>query len=128
MEVKYHAQKVVIFFRRPLFTTLAIEIRANDFKLGWRDLKGCVPAGVVHEKSDANLTLLDHTSWSWSRKFGVEDKPKTYTASKKMYLKSRFLWQTQIQMIEYGLNDMIRIKKKQVILILYSFLHSDKNF
>ena len=44
---------------------------------------------------------------------------------------SRFLWQTQIQTIEYGLNDTIQIKKKQVILILYSFAPSapsDMNF
>ena len=34
-----------------------------------------------------------------------------------------FLWQTQIQMIKYGLNDTKRIKKKQV-----SFTPSDMNF
>ena len=39
-----------------------------------------------------------------------------------------FLWQTLIQTIEYGLNDMKRIKKKQVTLILYSFTPSDMNF
>ena len=39
-----------------------------------------------------------------------------------------FLRQTQIQTINYGLNDTKRIKKKQVILILYSFAHSDMNF
>ena len=40
---------------------------------------------------------------------------------------SLFSWQKQIQMIEYGLNDAIRIKKKQVILIIYSFTPSDMN-
>ena len=39
-----------------------------------------------------------------------------------------FLWQTQIQTIEYGLNDMKRIEKKQGTLILYSFTVSDLNF
>ena len=39
-----------------------------------------------------------------------------------------FLWQTQIQTLEYGLNDAKRIKKKQVTLILYSFTPSDMNF
>ena len=33
----------------------------------------------------------------------------------------QFLWQIQIQTIEYGLNDAMQIKKKQVKLILYSF-------
>ena len=30
--------------------------------------------------------------------------------------------------IKYGLNDLKRIKKKQVILILYPFTPSDNNF
>ena len=39
-----------------------------------------------------------------------------------------FLWQTQIQPIEYGLNDTIRIQNNEVILILYSFTPSGMNF
>ena len=40
-----------------------------------------------------------------------------------------FLGQTQIQTIKYGLNDMKRIKKKQVSWsIHYSFTPSDMNF
>ena len=37
------------------------------------------------------------------------------------------LWQTQIQMIKYGFNDTKRVKKKQAIWILYSFIY-DMNF
>ena len=39
-----------------------------------------------------------------------------------------FLWQTQIQTIIYGLNDAKRTKKKQITLILDSFIPSDMNF
>ena len=41
-----------------------------------------------------------------------------------------FLWQTQIQTIEYGLNDAKRIKKEtsDIALILWSFTPSDMNF
>ena len=45
-----------------------------------------------------------------------------------------FLWQTQIQMIEYGLNDTKRIKKKQVtyidtfLIYNYTVAPSDMNF
>ena len=39
-----------------------------------------------------------------------------------------FLWDKQIQTIKYGLNDAKRIKKKQDILILYSYTPSDINF
>ena len=39
-----------------------------------------------------------------------------------------FLWETQIQTIEYGLNDAKWIKKKEFTLILYSFTPSDMNF
>ena len=38
------------------------------------------------------------------------------------------MWQTQIQAIEYDLNDTKRIKKKQFALTLYSFAPSDMNF
>ena len=39
-----------------------------------------------------------------------------------------FLWQTQTQTIEYGLNDMIQINKNAVMLTLCSFTPSDLNF
>ena len=39
-----------------------------------------------------------------------------------------FLWQTQIQTMEYGLNDAIRIKKNTVLLISYSFTPCNMNF
>ena len=39
-----------------------------------------------------------------------------------------FFWQTQIQTIEYGLNDAMRIKKKELILMIYSLTPSDINF
>ena len=39
-----------------------------------------------------------------------------------------FLWQTQIQAIEYGLNDAIRIKKNEALMILYSFTSVDMDF
>ena len=39
-----------------------------------------------------------------------------------------FLWQTQIQTINHGLYDMIRIKSKELLFILYSFTPSDINF
>ena len=42
-----------------------------------------------------------------------------------------FLCQMQIQMIEYGLNDTIvtiRMKKKEVVLIPYSFTPTNMNF
>ena len=35
---------------------------------------------------------------------------------------------TQIQTLEYGLDDAMRIKKKDLVLIEYSFTHSDMNF
>ena len=38
------------------------------------------------------------------------------------------LWKTQIQTIEYGLNDAIRIKKNEFILIPFSFTPFDMNF
>ena len=46
----------------------------------------------------------------------------------RMYLRDQpaFLWQTQIQKIEYGLNDTIRMKKKEVTL--YPFTPSDMSF
>ena len=46
--------------------------------------------------------ILEHMLTSW--------KPKTL-----------FLWQTQIQAIEYGLNGTIGMKKKEFILIINSF-------
>ena len=39
-----------------------------------------------------------------------------------------FFGQRQLWTIEYGLNDKIRIKKKEVILILCSFTSSNMNF
>ena len=46
---------------------------------------------------------------------------------KNVFMGPAFLWQTQIQTIEYGLNDTIRITKNEVILMLYTFTPSDFN-
>ena len=46
---------------------------------------------------------------------------------KKVSKGPAILWQTQIQTIEFGLNDTIRILKNEVILILYSFTGSTRS-
>ena len=52
------------------------------------------------------------------------DEKNMSTIYSRMYLKSRFLWQTLIQTIEYSINDAIRIDKKQFILILYLSMYT----
>ena len=38
------------------------------------------------------------------------------------------MWQMNIQSIDYGLYDMLRIEQKEIILMIYSFAPSDMNF
>ena len=51
-----------------------------------------------------------------------------HTLFKNVSNRVTFLWQTQIQTIEYGLNDTKRITKNQVTLILYSSTPFDMIF
>ena len=51
-----------------------------------------------------------------------------HTLFKNVSNRVTFLWQTQIQTIECGLNDTKRITKNQVTLILYSSTPSDMIF
>ena len=47
---------------------------------------------------------------------------------KNVFMGPAFLWQTQIQTIEYGLKDTILITKKDFALIFFSFTPTDMNF
>ena len=115
LEVLYHFLKVFLF-------SVIITRNGRVFR-AWQSLFFVsYPVKVewfkLVTRSNRKYTLLGQTNQFCNHLFILECIQGT-----------SFLWQTQIQTIEYGPDDTIRIKSKEVVILIpYSYAPSDMNF